>query len=79
MNVQLGLLNGEPIASLFKQNAIWKNQQGPVQNAVNRLNITVLEQINSDIALFDASYKQGNLIAPYQALAHICIKFCQPL
>ena len=79
ISVQLGLLNGEPIANLFKQKAIWKNQQGPVQNAINRLSINTLEQINSEVALFDASYKQGNLIAPYQALAHICIKFCQPL
>ncbi|MEG3758455.1 DNA polymerase III subunit delta [Pseudoalteromonas carrageenovora] len=79
MSVQLGLLNGEPIANLFKQKAIWKNQQGPVQNAINRLNIQTLEHISSELALFDSSYKQGNLIAPYQALAHICIKFCQPL
>lgn len=79
IDIQLGLLNGEPIATLFKQKAVWKNQQGPVQNALNRLNINILEEINSDVALFDTSYKQGNLIAPYQALAHICIKFCQPL
>lgn len=79
MNVQLGLLNGESLTNLFKKNAIWKNQQRPVQNAISRLNIHTLEQINSDLALFDASYKQGTLIAPYQALAHICIKFCQPL
>jgi len=79
LTIQQGLLNGEPIAQLFKKNGIWKNQQGPVQNAINRLNINTLEQISSELALFDSSYKQGNLIAPYQALAHICIKFCQPL
>ncbi|ASM53435.1 DNA polymerase III subunit delta [Pseudoalteromonas nigrifaciens] len=79
IDVQIGLLNGEPIANLFKQKAIWKNQQAPVQSAINRLSIHTLEQISSELAIFDASYKQGNLIAPYQALAHICIKFCQPL
>ena len=79
LTIQQGLLNGEPIAQLFKKNGIWKNQQGPVQNAINRLNINTLEQISSELALFDSSYKQGNLITPYQALAHICIKFCQPL
>ncbi|TMO77825.1 DNA polymerase III subunit delta [Pseudoalteromonas sp. S3785] len=79
LTIQQGLLNGEPIAQLFKKNGIWKNQQGPVQNAINRLNINTLEQISSELALFDSSYKQGNLIAPYQAIAHICIKFCQPL
>lgn len=79
LNVQQGLLNGEPLANLFKKNGIWKNNQAPVQNAINRLNIHTLEHISSELALFDSSYKQGNLIAPYQALAHICIKFCQPL
>lgn len=79
LNIQQGLLNGEPLANLFKKNGIWKNNQAPVQNAINRLNIHTLENISSELALFDSSYKQGNLIAPYQALAHICIKFCQPL
>ncbi|EWS97887.1 DNA polymerase III subunit delta [Pseudoalteromonas sp. SCSIO_11900] len=79
LSVQQGLLQGESLATLFKQKAIWKNQQAPVQTAINRLNIHTLENISSELALFDASYKQGALIAPYQALAHICIKFCQPL
>ncbi len=79
ISVQLGLLNGEPLATIFKQKAIWKNQQAPLQSAIKRLNLTTLEQISSDLAQFDASYKQGNLIAPYQVLAHICIKFCQPI
>ncbi|MEL0649727.1 DNA polymerase III subunit delta, partial [Pseudoalteromonas agarivorans] len=30
MSVQLGLINGEPIANLFKQKAIWNNPQGPI-------------------------------------------------
>lgn len=79
LSIQQGLLMGESITTLFKQKAIWKNQQVSIQNALNRLNISTLENINSDLALFDVSYKQGLLIAPYQALAHICIKFCQPL
>jgi DNA polymerase-3 subunit delta len=77
--IQTGLLTGQSMATLFKQKAIWKNQQGAVQHALNRLNLNSLEQINSDLALFDSSLKQGLLIAPYQALAHICIKFCQPV
>lgn len=64
ISVQQGLLQGESLATLFKQKAIWKNQQVPVQTAINRLNIHTLESISSELALFDASYKQGVLIAP---------------
>lgn len=79
LSLQLGLQQGEQLATLFKQNAIWKNQQGPIQQALNRLSIATLEQITQLLAQFDASYKQGNLVKPYQALAHICLVFCQPL
>ncbi|MBB1292891.1 MAG: DNA polymerase-3 subunit delta [Pseudoalteromonas rhizosphaerae] len=79
LSLQLGLQQGEQLATLFKQKAIWKNQQGPIQQALNRLSIHTLEQITQLLAQFDASYKQGNLIKPYQALAHICLVFCQPL
>ncbi|BDF93857.1 DNA polymerase III subunit delta [Pseudoalteromonas sp. KAN5] len=79
LTLQLGLQQGEPLASLFKQKAIWKNQQGPIQQALSRLSIATLEQITQLLAQFDASYKQGNLVKPYQALAHICLVFCQPL
>ncbi|MGS0497254.1 DNA polymerase III subunit delta [Pseudoalteromonas mariniglutinosa] len=79
LTLQLGLQQGEPLASLFKQKAIWKNQQGPIQQALSRLSIATLEQITQLLAQFDASYKQGNLVKPYQVLAHICLVFCQPL
>ncbi|NMM40726.1 DNA polymerase III subunit delta [Pseudoalteromonas arctica] len=79
LNLQLGLQQGESLANLFNQKAIWKNQQGPIQQALNRLSIATLEQITQLLAQFDASYKQGNLVKPYQALAHICLVFCQPL
>ncbi len=56
-----------------------KNQQAAVQQALNRLNINTLEQIIKHLAQFDAAYKQGNLVAPYQALMQICLVFCQPV
>ncbi|KPH93409.1 DNA polymerase III subunit delta [Pseudoalteromonas porphyrae] len=79
LSLQLGLQQGEQLAALFKQKAIWKNQQVPVQQALNRLSIQTLEHIILLLAQFDASYKQGHLVRPYQALAHICLVFCQPL
>ena len=79
LSLQLGLQQGEQLATLFKQKAIWKNQQGPIQQALNRLSVATLEHISQLLAQFDASYKQGNLVKPYQALAHICLVFCQPL
>ncbi|MFY8326245.1 DNA polymerase III subunit delta [Pseudoalteromonas sp. ZZD1] len=79
LSLQLGLQQGENLTALFKQKAIWKNQQGPISQALNRLTVHTLEHIMSLLAQFDASYKQGNLIKPYQALAHICLVFCQPV
>ncbi|MBQ4831679.1 DNA polymerase III subunit delta [Pseudoalteromonas sp. MMG010] len=78
-SISQGLLRNQPLASLFKQKGVWKNQQASVQSAINRLKIENIEQISNDLALFDSQYKQGLLVAPYQALAHICIKFCQPV
>ncbi len=77
--MQHGRLNGANMADLYKQFNIWKNQQATTQQALNRLNIKALEQITKHLAQFDAAYKQGNLIAPYQALTHICLVFCQPV
>ena len=77
--MQHGRLNGANMADLYKQFNIWKNQQATTQQALNRLNIKALEQITKHLAQFDAAYKQGNLVAPYQALTHICLVFCQPV
>ncbi|WP_105180761.1 DNA polymerase III subunit delta [Pseudoalteromonas sp. T1lg21] len=77
--MQHGRLNGANMADLYKQFNIWKNQQAAVQQALNRLNINTLEQIIKHLAQFDAAYKQGNLVAPYQALMQICLVFCQPV
>ena len=77
--MQHGRLNGVNMADLYKQFNIWKNQQATTQQALNRLNIKALEQITKHLAQFDAAYKQGNLVAPYQALTHICLVFCQPV
>ncbi|WP_421418510.1 DNA polymerase III subunit delta [Pseudoalteromonas lipolytica] len=77
--MQHARLTGANMTDLYKQFNIWKNQQATIQHALNRLNSKVLEQIIKLLAQFDAAYKQGNLIAPYQALTHICLVFCQPL
>ncbi|MGX1112260.1 DNA polymerase-3 subunit delta [Pseudoalteromonas sp. MBR-15] len=77
--MQHARLTGANMTDLYKQFNIWKNQQATIQHALNRLNSKVLEQIIKQLAQFDAAYKQGNLIAPYQALTHICLVFCQPL
>ncbi len=79
IDVQLVYLMASPLLIYLSKKQYGKTNQAPVQSAINRLSIHTLEQISSELAIFDASYKQGNLIAPYQALAHICIKFCQPL
>ncbi|QMW13451.1 DNA polymerase III subunit delta [Pseudoalteromonas sp. MT33b] len=77
--MQHARLTGANMTDLYKQFNIWKNQQATIQHALNRLNSKVLEQIIKQLAQFDAAYKQGNLITPYQALTHICLVFCQPL
>jgi len=77
--MQHARLTGANMTDLYKQFNIWKNQQATIQHALNRLNSKVLEQIIKQLAQFDAAYKQGNLIVPYQALTHICLVFCQPL
>jgi DNA polymerase III subunit delta len=70
---------GDNITQLFKQHAIWKNQQPLFQQALSRLNEEQLEAIICLLAKFENALKQGKLIAPFQGLAHIALHFCQPI
>lgn len=79
LTLKVALQHGENIHQLFKQHKIWKNQQAPIQAALDRLPLKQLQQITQLLADFDSAYKRSAMIAPYQALAHIVLTFCMPV
>ena len=79
LTLKVALQHGENIHQLFKQHKIWKNQQAPIQAALDRLPLKQLQQIIQLLADFDSAYKRSAMIAPYQALAHIVLTFCMPV
>ncbi|MBD1581218.1 DNA polymerase III subunit delta [Pseudoalteromonas sp. S16_S37] len=79
LSIKQGLQQGQNISQLFKQHSVWKNQQAATSQAIDRLTQVRLEQIIDLLAQFDTAYKRANIVAPYQALAHIALSFCQPV
>ncbi|NOU52552.1 DNA polymerase III subunit delta [Pseudoalteromonas sp. JBTF-M23] len=79
LSLKQGLQQGQNISQLFKQHGVWKNQQAATSQAIDRLPLIRLEQIIELLAQFDAAYKRANIVAPYQALTHIALSFCQPV
>ncbi|BBN82415.1 DNA polymerase III subunit delta [Pseudoalteromonas sp. A25] len=79
LSLKRGLQEGQNITQLFKQHGVWKNQQAATTQAIDRLTLVQLERIIQLLAQFDVSYKRANIVAPYQALAHIALSFCQPV
>ncbi|KID54694.1 DNA polymerase III subunit delta [Pseudoalteromonas luteoviolacea] len=79
LNMKRALVQGQPIGQLFKQFNVWKNQQQPTQQALDRLPISQLENIIMLLGQFDSAYKSNALNAPFQGLAHIALSFCQPV
>lgn len=78
-DLQFGQREGKDWQTLCKQHNIWKNQQAPVQQAMQRLTNHDLEQILLALADFDRAFKQQAMVAPYQALLHIALLFCTRL
>ncbi|MCF2910620.1 DNA polymerase III subunit delta [Pseudoalteromonas sp. DL2-H2.2] len=79
LNLKQLIQSGTPTQDAFKKHNVWKNQQQNTQQALDRLNTTQLEQLLVLLAEFDSAYKRNILVAPYQALAHIALSFCQSL
>ncbi|KZX01790.1 DNA polymerase III subunit delta [Pseudoalteromonas luteoviolacea] len=79
LTIKRGMVNGQPISQLFKQNNVWKNQQQVTQQALDRITIAQLEKIITLLAQYDSAFKRNVLVAPYQGLAHIALSFCQSL
>ncbi|MEI5640858.1 MULTISPECIES: DNA polymerase III subunit delta [unclassified Pseudoalteromonas] len=71
--------SGTPLPEAFKKHNVWKNQQGPTQQALDRLTTAQLKQLLSLMADFDSAYKEARVTAPYQALTHIALSFAKPL
>lgn len=79
INIKEGMLRGENLQALYKKNGVWKNQQGGISQTVNRLSNQQLEHIHQLLAQLDSGYKSAALSAPYQALLHVALSFCQPI
>jgi DNA polymerase-3 subunit delta len=77
LTLKQGMQQGNSLQHLFKQHAVWKNQQSATTQALDRLTIKHIEHIIGLLAEFDRTYKRATMIAPYQALAHIALAFCQ--
>ncbi|OHU85727.1 MULTISPECIES: DNA polymerase III subunit delta [Pseudoalteromonas] len=77
--IKQGMQAGQNTAQLFKQHGIWKNQQAATSQALDRLTLVQIENLINLLAQFDSAYKRAQMIAPYQALAHIALAFCQPV
>ena len=58
-----------------KKLRVWDNKKGLYRQALNRLNLTMIEQILKAIGQFEVAYKSDGLINPYIQLAHICALF----
>ncbi|WP_462164187.1 DNA polymerase III subunit delta [Pseudoalteromonas xiamenensis] len=74
-----GQQNGVPWATLCKAHNVWKNQEASVQQALSRLNMSVVQQIQLNLARFDDAFKHQLVAAPYQALLHIALQFARPI
>lgn len=58
-----------------KKLRVWDNRKGLYQQALSRLNLSMIEQILKAIGYFEVEYKSNGLVNPYTQLAHICALF----
>ncbi|MCU4675435.1 DNA polymerase III subunit delta [Catenovulum sp. 2E275] len=58
-----------------KKLRVWDNRKGLYRQALNRLNLSMIEQILKAIGQFEVEYKSHGLLNPYIQLAHICALF----
>lgn len=71
--LQFDLQQGKSIN--WNQHRIWKNRQGFYQNALRRLDVITLQNIQQKLAHLDSALKQSSMTRPYVELCHICLLF----
>ncbi|WP_440053772.1 DNA polymerase III subunit delta [Pseudoalteromonas sp. T1lg65] len=79
LNIKNAWQSGTPLEEAFKKHNVWKNQQAMTQQALDRLPVKVIKSLIGQMSEFDVAYKEGRVVAPYQALAHIALTFVQPI
>ncbi|MBC3764560.1 DNA polymerase III subunit delta [Neptunicella marina] len=67
--------NGQSLNTVFTQLRIWKNKQAGYQNALRRLSMAQLTEMQTKIAALDAGLKQSAIARPFIELSHICLLF----
>lgn len=71
--LKTALQNREPIQ--WQKFGIWRNRQSYYQNALNRLSIEQLEDIQQALTKADHAFKQNVIARPYIELCHLCMMF----
>ncbi|MEM7420034.1 MAG: DNA polymerase III subunit delta [Pseudomonadota bacterium] len=71
--LESSLVNREPIQ--WQKFGIWRNRQGFYQNALNRLSLEQLEEIQHALTKADHAFKQNVIARPYVELCHLCMMF----
>ena len=70
---------GQPLAEVFKQLAIWPKRQGLYHTALQRLTLSWLDYLLQELAAFDRLYKSGQLSNTEVALAHLVTLMLKPV
>ena len=68
-------LAGNQFDAACKKLRIWDNRKGLYRQALQRLNLSLLENIQLALARFEINYKSHGLDSPYLHIAHICALF----
>lgn len=59
----------------WNQFRIWKSRQNLYQSALNRLSVTQLDHIQSQLGIMDKKMKSEAMSKPFVALCHLCLMF----
>ncbi|GAC14920.1 DNA polymerase III subunit delta [Aliiglaciecola lipolytica] len=59
----------------WNQHRIWKNRQRFYTSALQRINQSVLDNIQVKLQSLDQRIKQSNVLRPYVELCHLCLLF----
>lgn len=68
-------LAGNQFEAACKKLRIWDNRKGLYRQALQRLNLSLLENIQQALAQFEINYKSHGMAKPYLSIAHICALF----
>lgn len=72
-NLKAAEQQGQPVQ--WQKFGIWRNKQAVYQNAMQRLSLQQLENIQHALSQADLAFKQQVISRPYVKLCHLCMMF----